>query len=102
MCRPSGLSNFEQWSTKLRLAPNQYEKSAALKTWVRKNRNQKYIPPELLKAWGLSSLSLPGMLDRILHSGLDLCFRFIGEADGILAMPALVAPRALQFLLGFL
>jgi hypothetical protein len=36
----------------LRLSPAEYEGSARLKEWVRKNKDQKYIPDDLLKLCG--------------------------------------------------
>ncbi|MGE0404776.1 MAG: hypothetical protein AB7O65_00635 [Candidatus Korobacteraceae bacterium] len=36
----------------LRLKPEQYEASGPLKEWARANKNHKYVPQELLKAWG--------------------------------------------------
>jgi len=33
------------------LSIDQYKTSTELKEWVRKNRNEKYVPPELLEAW---------------------------------------------------
>jgi len=34
------------------LSPAQYESSEELKEWVRTNRGQKYVPIDLLTAWG--------------------------------------------------
>jgi len=36
----------------LGLSPEQYESSAVLKEWVRKNKDVKYVPTALLQAWG--------------------------------------------------
>ena len=47
-------SSFELIARELRLTPAQYESSAALKEWVRKNKNQKYGPPDLLEQWGMT------------------------------------------------
>lgn len=49
---PSSLSTFEHVVKALRLSPDQYENSVELKEWVRRNRNDKYVPSELLHAWG--------------------------------------------------
>jgi len=38
--------------TVLGLGPEQYKSSVRLKEWVRKNKDDKYVPPELLKHWG--------------------------------------------------
>jgi hypothetical protein len=36
----------------LGLSPEEYEHSAVLKDWVRRNMDEKYAPLDLLKAWG--------------------------------------------------
>ena len=45
-------TSFEQVVRKLRLSPEDYEGSLTLKEWVRENKDQKYIPDDLLKIWG--------------------------------------------------
>lgn len=45
-------TSFDQVVKKLGLSPEEYERSAALKDWVRRNRDEKYVPSDLLKAWG--------------------------------------------------
>lgn len=45
-------TSFEDVVKKLRLSPAESEGSARLKEWVRKNKDQKYIPDDLLKLWG--------------------------------------------------
>jgi len=50
--RPIVPTSFEEVVKKLRLSPAEYEGSARLKEWVRKNKDQKYIPDDLLKLWG--------------------------------------------------
>ena len=47
-------SSFEHLVKSLQLSPGQYETSTALKDWVRKNKDHKYVPPELLEIWGFS------------------------------------------------
>jgi len=42
-------TSFEEVVKKLRLSPAEYEGSLLLKDWVRKNKDQKYIPDDLLK-----------------------------------------------------
>lgn len=49
---PCSLSTFEHVVKTLRLSPDQYENSVELKEWVRRNKNDKYVPSELLHAWG--------------------------------------------------
>jgi hypothetical protein len=48
-------NSFEQMVQKLRLSPEQYVGSVQLKEWVRKNKDQKYVPSDLLKAWNLEA-----------------------------------------------
>jgi len=45
-------SAFEMMVKSLRLAPSGYIKSEQLREWVRANKEHRYVPPELLKAWG--------------------------------------------------
>ena len=49
----SGTSSFEEVVKKLRLSPSDYEGSIHLQEWARKNKDQKYVPSNLLQAWGL-------------------------------------------------
>jgi hypothetical protein len=50
---PAGPSSFEEVVKTLGLSPNEYEQSAQLKDWVQKNKDQKYVPPDLLQAWNM-------------------------------------------------
>ena len=50
-------SSFEEIVRRLRLSPDQYLGSAQLREWVRKNKDQKYVPSELLKAWDFEAAS---------------------------------------------
>ncbi len=45
-------TSFDETVERLGLRPSEFETSAALKEWVGKNRNSRYVPTELLKAWG--------------------------------------------------
>ena len=51
----TGASSFEEVVKKLRLSPSQYEGSIPLQEWARKNKDQKYVPSSLLRAWGLEA-----------------------------------------------
>jgi hypothetical protein len=51
--RYAGVISFEEMVKKLRLSPTEYEGSIHLKEWARKNKDQKYVPSNLLQAWGL-------------------------------------------------
>ena len=48
---PASPSEFEHLVAMLGLSPEQYESSTVLKEWARKNKNDKYVPTELLEAW---------------------------------------------------
>ncbi len=45
-------TSFERMVKELDLSPEEYESSAPLKEWVRRNMDEKYVPSDLLKAWG--------------------------------------------------
>jgi hypothetical protein len=46
-------SSFDAVVKALGLAPKDFLGSAQLKAWVKQNKDHKYVPPDLLKAWGL-------------------------------------------------
>lgn len=52
---PAGVSSFDAKVRALELSPKQYLNSVQLKDWVRSNRKSKFVPPDLLQAWGFSS-----------------------------------------------
>jgi hypothetical protein len=45
-------SSFERVVVSLKLSPEEYESSPQLREWVLQNKDHKYVPPELLKAFG--------------------------------------------------
>ena len=45
-------ASFDEVVENMGLSPAQYASSAELKEWVRANRGQKYVPIDLLTAWG--------------------------------------------------
>lgn len=47
-------SSFDKVVQALGLTPDQYLSSIALKEWVRSNKDEKYVPSDLLKAWGFT------------------------------------------------
>ena len=49
---PNGESTFEHVVRHLHLSPEEYASSHALKEWVRKNKDQRYVPTYLLALWG--------------------------------------------------
>jgi hypothetical protein len=46
------ITEFEQVVRKYELQPDQYIRSTRLREWASRNKNSKYIPEPLLKAWG--------------------------------------------------
>lgn len=45
-------SAFEQTVERFKLLPEQYVDSVVLKEWVWANRHDKFVPEQLLDAWG--------------------------------------------------
>jgi len=45
-------TSFEQIVEELGLSPEEFQTSRELKNWARRNMDNKYVPWELLKAWG--------------------------------------------------
>lgn len=49
---PDGETEFECIVRRLCLSPSEYFSSPTLKEWVRTHKDEKYVPPPLLSAWG--------------------------------------------------
>ncbi len=45
-------TSFDHIVAILGISPSQYKDSLPLKEWVRQNKDEKYVPPDLLKQWG--------------------------------------------------
>jgi len=45
-------SSFERVVEELQLSPSEYVTSPSLRDWVSRNKNEKYVPSDLLKALG--------------------------------------------------
>ena len=56
-CVAFSLSTFEYEVRALGLSPENYAGSRALRNWARKNKDHRYILPELLTAWGFAVAS---------------------------------------------
>lgn len=52
---PSMPSSFEEMVQRLKLSEDEYRSSIPLKEWAQKNKDSKYIPQSLLKAWGIEA-----------------------------------------------
>ncbi len=46
-------SEFEQLAHRLKLTPDQYEGSQGLRAWAQKHKTWRYVPEDLLQAWGM-------------------------------------------------
>jgi len=51
---PVQPTSFEVFVKSLKLQPHQYKTSPELKDWVRQNKDHKYVPLDLLRAWGFT------------------------------------------------
>ena len=49
---PKRPASFDEVVECMGLSPAQYATSTELKEWVRANRERKYVPIDLLRAWG--------------------------------------------------
>lgn len=47
-------TSFEEVVGALRLSPSEYAGCPALKEWVWRNKDRKYVPTDLLQAWGFA------------------------------------------------
>ena len=45
-------SSFERIVTALKISPEEYRSSPKLKEWVRRNKDHRYVPTELLEVFG--------------------------------------------------
>lgn len=52
-------SSFDHVVAILGIGPDQYKDSVPLKEWVQRNKDQKYVPTELLKCWGFEDDEAP-------------------------------------------
>jgi len=50
------VASFDAIVKELGLSPEQFETSDVLKQWVLKNKDQKYVPLDLLRAWKLAAV----------------------------------------------
>jgi hypothetical protein len=44
-------TSFEEVVKTMKLSPREYASSTTLKEWVRKNKDHKYVPLDLLRIW---------------------------------------------------
>jgi hypothetical protein len=48
-------NSFDEIVRELQLSPEEYTSSPRLRDWVLRNKDQKYVPSELLKAYGFEA-----------------------------------------------
>jgi hypothetical protein len=48
----NSATSFDRVVATLGIDPERYKDSLPLKEWVRRNKDEKYVPTELLKHWG--------------------------------------------------
>ncbi len=54
LARPSqDVPEFERVAARLRLKPDEYVSSNELRAWAEANKDTRYVPERLLKAWGI-------------------------------------------------
>jgi hypothetical protein len=52
---PRIANSFEEIVRALKLTPEEYKSSATLHDWVVRNKDQKYVPSDLLNAYGFEA-----------------------------------------------
>lgn len=52
---PNTPSSFEEMARRLNLSEKEYRASTALKQWALKDKDSKYVPQDLLEAWGFAT-----------------------------------------------
>ncbi len=50
---PNTPTSFEEMVRQLKLTEKQFRSSIPLKEWAQKHKDSKYIPQDLLEAWGI-------------------------------------------------
>jgi hypothetical protein len=52
---PITKTSFEETVRQLKLSEREYRSSIPLLQWARKHKDSKYVPQDLLEAWGIES-----------------------------------------------
>jgi hypothetical protein len=50
---PNATTSFEEMVRRLKLSEKEYRSSIPLKKWAEKHKDSKYVPQDLLEAWGI-------------------------------------------------
>lgn len=51
----AGETEFEKFVAELKLEPEQWPRSTRLRRWVQDNMSRRYVPEQLLKAYGFTA-----------------------------------------------
>jgi hypothetical protein len=52
---PNTPTSFDEMVRRLKLSENEYCSSIPLKEWAQKHKDSRYVPQDLLKAWGMEA-----------------------------------------------
>jgi hypothetical protein len=52
---PNAPTSFEEMVRGLKLSEKEYGSSIQLREWAQKHKDSKYVPQELLEAWGIEA-----------------------------------------------
>jgi hypothetical protein len=52
---PHTPTSFEEVVRRLKLSEKEYRSSIPLKEWAQKHKDRKYVPQDLLEAWGIEA-----------------------------------------------
>jgi hypothetical protein len=52
---PNAPTSFEEMVRRLKLSEKEYLNSIPLKEWAKKHKDSKYVPQDLLEAWGIEA-----------------------------------------------
>jgi hypothetical protein len=52
---PNTPTSFEEMARGLKLSEKEYRNSTPLKEWAKKHKDSKYVPQDLLDAWGIEA-----------------------------------------------
>lgn len=50
---PNTPTSFDEMARRLKLTEKEYKSSVPLKEWAQKHKDSKYVPQDLLEAWGI-------------------------------------------------
>ena len=50
---PITTTSFEEMVRRLKLSEKEYQSSIPLRQWAQKHKDSKYVPQDLLEAWGI-------------------------------------------------